>query len=104
LDGYGLNDYIIARTPVRPDKERRMAHDRLAPDQYLATFAPNVKLEGVNRIGYYSRSAAFELTEQKIETIEQYWYGRVVLHVSIPDSLAPWPIPPLSDTMQVLWR
>ncbi len=35
LDIYGLNDFVVARTPKPPDKRRRMAHDRRPPEGYF---------------------------------------------------------------------
>jgi arabinofuranosyltransferase len=42
LDRVGLNDYVVARTPVRDVESRRMAHDRRPPDGYIACFHPNI--------------------------------------------------------------
>lgn len=44
LDGLGLNDRVVARTPLRADKKehRNMAHDRSAPPGYFECFEPNM--------------------------------------------------------------
>ena len=42
LDAFGLNDWVIARNPIR--RPVRMAHDRHAPTGYKAAFRPNVRL------------------------------------------------------------
>jgi arabinofuranosyltransferase len=44
LDKFGLNDYVIARTPVPADRVRYMAHSRQAPPGYIESFRPNVSL------------------------------------------------------------
>lgn len=41
IDTFGLNDYVIARSPPVPGK-RKMAHDRRAPRGYIASYRPNV--------------------------------------------------------------
>ena len=44
LDQLGLNDRVVARTPVPPRKleERTMAHDRRPPPGYFECFEPNL--------------------------------------------------------------
>ncbi len=43
IDTHGLNDYVVARSPVPGDREQRqMAHSRVPPPGYLACFEPNV--------------------------------------------------------------
>jgi arabinofuranosyltransferase len=44
IDAHGLNDYVIARTPVTQRRERRMAHDRTAPKGYLGCLKPNARV------------------------------------------------------------
>jgi arabinofuranosyltransferase len=47
IDLLGLNDAVVARTPVdRPNLARSMAHDRLPPPGYVECFRPNVRKEG----------------------------------------------------------
>jgi arabinofuranosyltransferase len=45
IDKLGLNDYVIARTPVfAPNENRIMAHDRRSPPGYVECFRANVVL------------------------------------------------------------
>ena len=46
IDVLGLNDRVIARSPVRPGARRQMAHDRLPPAGYVECFRPNVRIVG----------------------------------------------------------
>ena len=47
IDGLGLNDRVVAHTPVRTDPDqRRMAHDRHPPPGYVECFHPNVAIGG----------------------------------------------------------
>jgi arabinofuranosyltransferase len=41
IDKFGLNDRVAAHTPADHTKLRRMAHERMAPDEYLRCFRPN---------------------------------------------------------------
>lgn len=41
IDAHGLNDLVIAQHPVDPAAPRLMAHDRIAPDGYLACLQAN---------------------------------------------------------------
>ena len=56
IDLLGLNDYVIARTPPPPGRERHMAHERSAPPGYLACFKPNVELYAKQRIRFTART------------------------------------------------
>lgn len=69
IDGYGLNDYVIARLPAEPRIKRRMAHDRFAPQAYVASFLPNVS----------------------VMAYEKFWDYKLVKQLNIPDSLIPFP-------------
>jgi arabinofuranosyltransferase len=42
VDAHGLNDLIIARSPIDPTIGRVMAHDRVPPEGYLECFGGNV--------------------------------------------------------------
>src|SRR5262249_56900283 len=42
IDTLGLNDYVVARTPVPPEPLRQMAHEHRPPMGYVACFRPNV--------------------------------------------------------------
>jgi arabinofuranosyltransferase len=44
IDLYGLNDYISAHMPVSNQQFRKMAHDRLPPKEYVASFQSNVEI------------------------------------------------------------
>lgn len=67
IDGFGLNDYVIARNPdLNP--EQSMAHERKAPKGYYNCFMPNVKITGRDVI-IQPRSS--ELTAEKIKDCEQ---------------------------------
>jgi arabinofuranosyltransferase len=44
LDKFGLNDYVIARSPVEKQQYRLMAHERRAPKDYIDGFSPNVRV------------------------------------------------------------
>jgi len=80
IDGYGLNDYIIARhMPSSSDgRERKMAHDRYPPEGYVESFLPNVKPSGLKQFQYFRRPAELELTEDRIVALEQYWEDKIV--------------------------
>lgn len=51
IDKLGLNDRVVARTPVDTTKERTMAHDRRPPAGYVACFRPNVRYGASGVIG-----------------------------------------------------
>lgn len=50
IDVAGLNDYFVARAPRRNASFRTMAHDRLAPREYIDCFRPNVFLVGAKAL------------------------------------------------------
>jgi arabinofuranosyltransferase len=50
IDTFGLNDRVIAHTPVDPGRERSMAHDRRAPEGYRECFRPNMWFGDDDRI------------------------------------------------------
>ena len=91
IDGYGLNDYVIARLPVEFQIKRRMAHDRFAPQAYVASFLPNVSLTSNKEFRYRQRPPEFELTREKIIAYEKFWDDKLVKRMKIPDSLVPFP-------------
>jgi len=70
LDTHGLNDFVIARTPVPDERVRLMAHSRQAPSGYLESFRPNVSLTGE---GLTLSERKLPLSEQEIMKIETYW-------------------------------
>jgi len=62
IDGFGLNDYVIARNPsLNPGK--MMAHERRAPDGYLECFSQD-----------FDKAQIVDVTAEKIiECEEIYW-------------------------------
>ncbi len=94
IDGYGLNDYVIARLPIGPKIHRMMAHDRFAPHAYVASFLPNVNIMSSGRVRYRQRPPDFELTREKIIAYEKFWDDKLVKRINIPDSLTPFPTKP----------
>ena len=47
VDRFGLNDYVIARSPPRVRRKKRMmAHDRISPPGYDRCFMPNLSVTG----------------------------------------------------------
>jgi hypothetical protein len=46
VDRYGLNDYVIARSPAPVRTRRMMAHERDAPSDYRACLKPNIRIQG----------------------------------------------------------
>lgn len=71
IDKLGLNDAIIAHTPLQTGQKRKMAHDRRPPPGYLACLAPNLKaIDG--RLVEVPREAP--ISEQAIRACElQFW-------------------------------
>jgi arabinofuranosyltransferase len=72
IDRLGLNDRVIARSPVPASHERRMPHDRRAPDGYVACFKPNVDLN----YGMI-RGQPRPLSDDEIRRCEQSYWQRV---------------------------
>jgi len=91
IDGYGLNDYVIARIPAKSSGERKMAHDRFAPHAYVSSFLPNVRILEPKKVNVRQRPPDFELTREKIIAYEKFWDDKLVKGINIPDSLAPFP-------------
>lgn len=75
LDSHGLNDYVVARTPVDPGVKRAMAHDRQPPPGYFECLAPNVELVGPKRLRVSGRAEV--LTVEGIRECETVWARRV---------------------------
>jgi hypothetical protein len=96
IDIYGLNDYVVARTPppaisgipwratvesmidVEEPKERRMAHDRVALKQYVACFKPNISGIMDKETGrlHFERDAGSEPpTDAEIIACEDTWWA-----------------------------
>ncbi len=80
IDASGLNDYVIARTPIAPNAYRKMAHDRVAPPGYIECYSPNVRVELVHGADGDQHSIsiaprAVALTADMIRTCENgNWY------------------------------
>ncbi len=74
IDVFGLNDYVIARTPLPDNAPRLMAHSRYPPFGYVESFRPNIRLED-GRTRIYERSTP--LTSEDIARIEQSWIERI---------------------------
>ncbi len=69
IDLFGLNDRVIARTPVPPSHgPRRMAHDRQPPPGYVECFVPNVLVRGGGFRVYQRREP---LTPERIRFCER---------------------------------
>lgn len=94
IDGYGLNDYVIARLPSEPQLKRRMAHDRFAPRPYVTSFLLHVSVMAAKKVRYRQRPPDFELTSEKNIAYEKYWDDKLVKGMNIPDSLIPFPTKP----------
>jgi len=71
IDLFGLSDRVIARSPAVNKDSRRMAHDRIAPEEYVNAFRPNVVLGEGRRVRIVPRAHA--LTAEEIMAIEQSW-------------------------------
>jgi arabinofuranosyltransferase len=71
IDMLGLNDWVVARTPVKTDRMRRMAHTRKAPEGYVDSFRPNVSEDGT------VTARAEPLTEDEIRSLEAKWRASV---------------------------
>lgn len=76
LDRMGLNDLVVARTPVREGAYRYMAHDRRPPDGYLECFRPNLRW-GPGRFTVKDRKRN-PLTADAIRACEQTWLQRAL--------------------------
>ena len=71
IDLFGLNDYVIARSPLKDQTTRRMAHDRRPPPDYVNCFEPNVNLEPGKGVKIETRRVP--LTENDIRNCEADW-------------------------------
>lgn len=89
IDGYGLNDYIIAHHEPYPREERKMAHDRYPPEQYVQSFVPNMRVVAPGMVKFYKRPPQLELTPERIREIEDYWEKKIVEGIDVPDSALP---------------
>ncbi|MCE5231596.1 hypothetical protein LLG95_18615 [bacterium] len=78
IDVLGLNDYVVARTPLRPGKIRAMAHSRTPPDAYWWTYQPNVDIAyDTGRPRIVVRPRKEPMTAEKIRALEFGWRARL---------------------------
>jgi arabinofuranosyltransferase len=70
IDLLGLNDAVIAHTPVEIDENRHMAHSRRPPEAYVDGFRPNVTVRA-RRAQVEPRDRPLSRTE--IEEHERRW-------------------------------
>ena len=77
IDLLGLNDRVVARSPVN-EGERHMAHDRKAPDGYLEAFRPNVRFERRGKdYAIVVDPRETPLTDADIRAIEERFWAEV---------------------------
>jgi arabinofuranosyltransferase len=70
IDGFGLNDHVIARTPSTRTTVRKMAHSRRPPQGYVESYRPNIEIaKGRMSIG----RRAQPLTAEYIAANERRW-------------------------------
>jgi arabinofuranosyltransferase len=74
IDKLGLNDVVVARTPVAAGKFSTMAHDRRPPSGYVACFRPNVTAAKGRR---HERPRAIPLLEDEIVSCESRFLSQV---------------------------
>jgi len=74
IDLFGLNDYVIARTPIKENNFLMMAHNRQPPDGYVASYRLNVSLEN-RRVKIRKRWPP--LTEDNIRKTEVFWRKKI---------------------------
>jgi arabinofuranosyltransferase len=74
IDLLGLNDRVVARTPIAPGRQRRMAHSRRPPPGYVESFRPNVVMEQ-GQLRALPRDPP--LTADAIVRLEARWRARV---------------------------
>lgn len=70
LDTSGLNDWVVARTPIEQTGTRSMAHERHPPNGYIESFRPNVSMR--NREVKIAPLQP-ERTAQEIRRLERLW-------------------------------
>jgi arabinofuranosyltransferase len=74
IDILGLNDWVVARTPMTHDRGRVMAHDREPPPGYMGEFEP-VLYTREGKLHPSERSAP--LSDERVRDIEARWRARV---------------------------
>ena len=72
LDMFGLNDYVIARTPLPVGQGHgSMGHERHAPPGYAEAFMPNIQFKTRNGDGLIELPRRMPLTDDRIREIER---------------------------------
>ncbi len=74
IDILGLNDWVVARTPMTHERGRVMAHDREPPPGYMGEFEP-VLYTREGKLHPAERAAP--LTDDRIRDIEARWRAQV---------------------------
>ncbi|MEZ4218449.1 MAG: hypothetical protein R3E88_18385 [Myxococcota bacterium] len=87
LDMVGLNDWVVARTPPPPAALRKMAHERVAPPDYLACYAPNTVVAPNGDVLVQRR--AEPLDDARIAACERAWRARAGEPIRPPPGLPP---------------
>lgn len=81
IDRFGLNDYVIARTPAPTPPTRRMAHERRPPEGYEDCFRPNLLLVATPnttpRIYERDEARTSPLTDEEIRRCEARYRATV---------------------------
>jgi arabinofuranosyltransferase len=75
IDTHGINDFVIARTPVEPGIFRMMGHDRMPPEGYVECFRPNVEIMQGRQVIVHPREKP--LTADEIIECEHRWMRSV---------------------------
>jgi len=96
IDGYGLNDYIIARHAPYQGEGRKMAHDRYPPESYVESFIPNMKVISPGRVKYQERPPQFRMTAERIIWLEKYWENKIVRKIDEVESTSSFILTPSS--------
>jgi len=85
LDMLGLNDWVVARTPPPPAEIRAMAHERIAPPDYLACYAPNTFVAQNGDIVVQRRETP--LRDEVIAACEREWRARAGEPIASPSGI-----------------
>lgn len=85
IDVLGLNDYVIARTPM-PRGIDMMAHSRRPPAGYLDSFQPNLLYDGKV---WFVRERTPPLTAARIAELERDWRARADAGTLRPETNGP---------------
>jgi arabinofuranosyltransferase len=71
IDIFGLNNYVIARTPPPKGKQKLMAHSRVPLKKYIFSFQPNIEKLPESKIVIHKRKKPF--TKEYLIANERYW-------------------------------